>query len=94
MASLLCTIAYNGCVLCTIAFDGCVLCSIAFDECVIPWWEIDTEEELKEEEIEWIVLLTRQYLQHHSDHSYVSHPHNTHTHVHINTNKHVYETYS
>jgi hypothetical protein len=45
MASLLCTIAYNGCVLCSIAFDGCVLCSIAFDECVIPWWEIDTKED-------------------------------------------------
>ena len=45
MASLLCTIAFNGCVLCTIAFDGCVLCSIAFDECVIPWWELDTEED-------------------------------------------------
>jgi hypothetical protein len=45
MASLLCTIAYDGCVLCTIAFDGCVLCSIAFDEFVIPWWEIDTEED-------------------------------------------------
>ena len=94
MASLLCTIAYNGCVLCTIAFDGCVLCSIAFDECVIPWWELDTEEELKEEEIEWIVRFTRQYLQHLSSSLCISSTQHTHTYVHINTNKHVYETYS
>ena len=92
MASLLCTIAFNRCVLCSIAFNECVLCSIAFNGfvlcsvtfngCVFTWWELGTEEELKEEEIEWIVRFTRQYLQYHH-HSYVSHPHNTHTHTHM-----------
>ena len=63
----------------------------AFDGCGWSWCKLGSEEELKEEEIEWIVRFTRRYLLHHH-HSYASSHTHTHTQAHMlnNTNIHIH----